>query len=197
MNAPLSVITTAQLFNDARTHSHWQPRAIEPHLLQQLYELTKWGPTSMNAQPAHFVFVQSAEGKARLRSALATGNVDKTMNAPLTVIVAYDPKFYERLPTLFPSAAGARDIFANHSSHATETAFRNSSLQGAYLILAARTLGLDAGPMSGFDNAAVDAEFFSDSGYRSNFLINIGYGERANLHPRGPRLTFAEAVQII
>ena len=197
MNAPLSVITTAQLFDNARTHSHWQPRAIEPHLLQQLYELTKWGPTSMNAQPARFVFVQSAEGKERLRPALMAGNVDKTMSAPLTVIVAHDPVFYERLPEMFPAAAGARDMFASQPVLAAETAFRNSAMQGAYLILAARALGLDVGPMSGFDNAAVDAEFFVDSGYRSNFLLNIGYGDKQNVFPRGPRLPFEEAVQII
>ena len=197
MSASLSVITTGQLFDEARTHSHWQARAIEPHLLQQLYELTKWGPTSMNAQPARFVFVQSAEAKERLRPTLMAGNVDKTMSAPLTVIVAHDPAFYERLPEMFPAAAGARDMFAGNPALATETAFRNGTLQGGYLILAARALGLDVGPMSGFDNAAVDAEFFADSGYRSNFLINIGYGDKQKVFPRGPRLSFEEAVQII
>lgn len=197
MTAQLSVITTGQLFDDARTHVVWQPRAVEPHLLQRLYELSKWAPTAMNAQPARFVFVQSTAGKERLRPALAGGNIDKTMSAPLTVIAAYDPKFYERLPELFPAHADARDTFAADTHLAEQTAFRNSAMQGAYLILAARALGLDVGPMSGFDNAAVDAEFFAENGYRTNFLINIGYGDSARMYPRGPRLAFAEAVQII
>jgi len=197
MNAQVPVVPIAQLFSAARTHTQWQPRALAPEQLQQLYELTKWGPTSMNTQPARFVFVQSAAGKERLRPALAAGNVDKTMSAPLTVIVAYDPKFYERVPELFPAAPQARAMFADNAQFAADTAVRNSSLQGAYLIIAARALGLDTGPMSGFDHAKLDAEFFAESGYRSNFLINIGYGDHDNLYPRGPRLAFTEAVQVI
>lgn len=189
--------TQAQLFTGARTFSHWQPRPVEPALLRQLYELAKWGPTSMNSSPARFVFIVSAEAKARLLPALAAGNVAKVQQAPATVIVASDPRFYEQLPKLFPANPGSRDLFAAKETLAQETAFRNSSLQGAYLILAARTLGLDCGPMSGFDSAAVDAEFFADSGYRTNFLVNIGYGDSGKLHPRGPRLDFDEAASIL
>lgn len=197
MNAQISTVAAAQLFTEARTHTHWQPRAISAAQMQALYDLAKWGPTSMNTSPARFVFVHSAEGKARLRPTLAPGNVDKTMSAPLTVIVAYDPAFYERLPELFPAAPTARDLFAGNAQLAADTAFRNGSLQGGYLILAARALGLDTGPMSGFDNAALDAEFFAESGYRSNFLLNIGYGNHEKLYPRGPRLSFEDAVQVV
>lgn len=187
----------AQLFTGARTHTHWQERAIEDSTLHQLYEVAKWGPTSMNCNPLRLVFVVSAEGKARLKPALAPGNVDKTMAAPATAIVAEDPRFYDQLPALFPSAAGARERYAAKPEWAEETAFRNSSLQGAYLIVAARALGLDCGPMSGFDRGRVDAEFFAESGYRSNFLINLGYGVDEKLHPRGPRLSFEKAVTIL
>jgi nitroreductase len=188
---------SAQLFSEARTFSHWLPRAVAPELLHRLYELAKWGPTSMNASPARFLFLASDEARARLLPALAPGNVAKVQAAPVTAIVASDPAFYEQLPTLFPANPGARDLFAGNAPLAGETAFRNSSLQGAYLILAARLLGLDCGPMSGFDAAAVDAEFFADNGYRTNFLINIGYGDRQQLHPRGPRLGFDEAARIL
>lgn len=187
----------AQLFTEARTFSHWQPRPVAAELLQRLYELAKWGPTSMNTSPARFLFLTSDAARERLLPALAPGNVAKVKAAPVTAIVASDPAFYEQLPTLFPPNPGARDLFAGNAPLAEETAFRNSSLQGAYLILAARLLGLDCGPMSGFDAAAVDAEFFADSGYRTNLLVNIGYGDRQQLHPRGPRLSFDEAAEIL
>lgn len=186
----------AQLFTEARTHTQWQPRPIEDAILRELYELAKWAPTSMNTNPLRLVFVKSAAAKARLRPALAAGNVEKTLSAPVTAIVAADPQFYERLPELFPAYPGAREGYAAKPEWARETAFRNSSLQGAYVILAARALGLDCGPMSGFDAAAVDAEFFAASGYRSNFLLNLGYAQPA-VHARGPRLPFEEAVQIL
>lgn len=187
----------AQLFTDAHTHTRWQDRAIDADTLHRLYEVAKWAPTSMNTNPARFVFVTSQAAKERLRPALAAGNVEKMMTAPLTVIVASDPQFYEQLPLLFPVNSKARDMYRNKPEWAAETAFRNSSLQGAYLILAARALGLDCGPMSGFDSAKVDAEFFAQNGYRSNFLLNIGYAGENSTHPRGPRLTFEQAVQIL
>lgn len=196
-NNAVSDVAIAQLFTDAHTHNGWQDRAIDNATLHQLYEVVKWAPTSMNISPARFVFVTSAEGKARLKPALAAGNVDKTMAAPLTVIVATDPKYYEQLPVLFPVFPNAREMYSGQPEWAAETGFRNSSMQGAYLILAARALGLDCGPMSGFDNAKVDAEFFSQNGYRSNFLINIGYGGIGSTYPRGPRLTFEQAVQVV
>lgn len=187
----------AQLFTQAHTHTRWQPRTIDTAILQRLYEIVKWAPTSMNTSPARFAFVTSQAAKERLRPALAAGNVEKMMTAPLTVIVARDPKFYEQLPVLFPANPKALEMYRDKPEWAAETAFRNSSMQGAYLILAARALGLDCGPMSGFDNAKVDAEFFADSGYRSNFLINIGYAGENSTYPRGPRLSFEQAVQIL
>ncbi|MFT3929743.1 MAG: malonic semialdehyde reductase [Spongiibacteraceae bacterium] len=187
----------AQLFTEARTHTKWQERTIDDALLHRLYEIVKWAPTSMNTNPARFVFVTSAEAKERLRPALSAGNVEKMMTAPLTVIVASDPKFYEHLPELYPANPKAAEMYRSKPEAAAETAFRNSSLQGAYLILAARALGLDCGPMSGFDNAKVDAEFFAQNGYRSNFLINIGYARENSTYPRGPRLSFEQAVQIL
>ena len=189
--------TLAQLFTEARTHNRWQPRAIDAETLHRLYEVVKWAPTSMNTNPVRFVFVTSKEAKERLRPALAAGNIEKTMAAPLTVIVASDPKFYEQLSVLFPAYPNACEMYRDKPEWAAETAFRNSSMQGAYLILAARALGLDCGPMSGFENARVDAEFFADNGYRSNFLINIGYAGENSTHPRGPRLSFEQAVQIL
>lgn len=187
----------AQLFTQARTHTKWQDRSIDANTLHCLYEVMKWAPTSMNTNPARFLFVTSQVAKERLRPALSAGNVEKMMTAPLTVIVASDPKFYEQLPILFPANPKASEMYRNKPEWATETEFRNSSLQGAYLILAARALGLDCGPMSGFDNANVDAEFFIQNGYRSNFLINIGYAAENSTHPRGPRLSFEQAVQIL
>ncbi len=198
------------LLRKARTHSAWLPKPVSDELLGELYELAKWGPTSANSSPARFVFLRSAAAKERLRPALAAGNIEKTMTAPVTVIVAYDLKFYEKLPKLFPHNPAMRDIFANNPQLIEETAKRNSSLQGAYLMLAARALGLDCGPMSGFDNAKVDEEFFAagkcepcgqdffPAGHvKSNFLCNIGYGDSSKLHPRSPRLDFNEACTLL
>jgi len=184
-----------QIFREARTHSAWQPRPVSPATLERLYDLCKMGPTSANSSPARFVFVTSPAAKARLRPCLAPGNVDKTMAAPVTVIVGFDTEFYERLPVLFPHA-DARSWFVGKPTLIHDTAFRNSSLQGAYLIVAARALGLDCGPMSGFDAAKVEAEFFPDGKVKANFLINLGYGDPKALYPRNPRLSFAEACRI-
>ena len=164
--------------------------------LRGIYELMKWGPTSANSSPARLVFLRSREAKQRLVPALAPGNVDQTLQAPVAAIVAQDIEFYERLPELFPHG-DARSWFVGNQPLIETTAFRNSSLQGAYLILAARALGLDAGPMSGFDNETVDREFFPDRRVKSNFLVNIGYGDPSKLPPRGPRLAFEEAVHIL
>lgn len=183
----------AQLFTAARTVNQWQDRAIDEKILHELYELAKWAPTSMNSAPARLVFATSAQAKERLRPALAGGNVERMMNAPATIIVASDPRFYEHLPELFPAYPNAREMYAENQPWAAETAFRNSSMQGAYLILAARALGLDCGPMSGFDSGKVDAAFFAENGYRSNFLLNIGYGVDDSVFPRGQRLSFEQA----
>lgn len=183
------------LFRNARTHSAWLDKSVDDELLIKLYELMKWGPTSANSSPARLVFVKSPAAKDRLLPAMIPSNVDKTLAAPVTVIVAQDHEFYEQLPRLFPHT-DARAWFAGNSALIDTTAFRNASLQGAYLIIAARALGLDAGPMSGFDNAKVDAEFFSGTKIRSNFLINLGYGDASKLHPRNPRLRFDEAARI-
>ncbi len=180
------------LFRTARTHNRFAPKPIADGTLEELYELLKFGPTSANSSPARFVFLRSGEAKARLAPALLSGNRQKTMSAPVVVIVAYDPRFYDSLPKLFPHA-DARSWFTGNETVAAETAFRNGTLQGAYLIMAARSLGLDCGAISGFDNAGVDAEFFAESGYRSNFIVNLGYGEPDALFPRLPRLALHEA----
>lgn len=185
------------LFHSARTHNAWQPKPVSETQLKKLYELTRMAPTSMNSSPARFVFITSHEGREKLKPALAAGNIEQTMSAPVTVIVAYDSRFYEHLPKLFPHAQGAAEKFAGNPALAESTAFRNGSLQGAYLILAARALGLDCGPMSGFNNAKVDEIFFPDGRWKSNFLVNLGYGEPAKLYPRGPRLDFEEACVVI
>src|ERR1700736_1286405 len=195
MNTPISITSIQQLFTAARTHHAWQDRDIADGLLQEIYDLTKWGPTSANASPLRIVFVKSSSAKEKLMPALAEGNVEQVRTAPVTAVVAYDQKFYDQLPALFP-AFDARSLFASNPSLSEQTAFRNSSLQGAYFILAARALGLDAGPMSGFDNAKVDQTFFEKSSWKSNFLCNIGYGDAAKLRPRGPRLSFDQACVI-
>lgn len=184
-----------QLFHSARTQNKWQDRPVPDSTLQELYDLLKWGPTSANGMPARFVFVRTAEGKEKLRPALSAGNMDKTMTAPVIAIVAHDVKFYDRLPYLFPHA-NARSWFAGNERLAETTAFRNGTLQGAYLIIAARSLGLDVGPMSGFDNAKVDAAFFAGTDWRSNFLVNLGYGDPSGLFDRSPRLSFDEACRL-
>ena len=185
-----------QLFLDARTHNKWQPKDVPDALLHQLVDVLKMGPTSANCSPGRFVFLKSREAKERLNPHLSEGNREKTMQAPVCTIVAYDLEFYEHLPRLFPHT-DARSWFAGQPDKIKETAFRNGTLQGAYLILAARALGLDCGPMSGFDNAAVDNAFFSGTSIKSNFLCNIGYGDWAGVMPRSPRFTFAEMAKII
>lgn len=184
-----------QLFREARTHNKWQDRPIPDAKLRELYDLLKFAPTSANASPGRFVFVRTPEGKAKLKPALSAGNLEKTMNAPVTVIVAHDLHFYDHLPKLFPHAPDAKNWFTGSLSFAEQTAFRNGSLQGAYLILAARALGLDAGPMSGFDAAKVDEAFFQGTNWKTNFLINLGYGDPEGLFPRNPRLDFEEAAR--
>jgi 3-hydroxypropanoate dehydrogenase len=184
-----------QLFREARTHNRWQDRPVPDAKLQEVYDLLKFAPTSANASPARFVFVRTQEGKAKLKQALSPGNVEKTMTAPVTAIVAYDTAFYDKLPFLFPHA-DARSWFAGNPAFAEQTAFRNGSLQGAYLILAARAVGLDAGPMGGFDAAKVDELFFAGTTWKSNFLVNLGYGDPAGLFPRSPRLSFDEAARL-
>lgn len=183
------------LFRDARTHFAWQDRPVEEVVLRTAWDLARMGPTSANSLPARIVFVVSAEAKAKLKPALIPTNVDKTMAAPVTAIVAYDLAFYEKLPQLFPHT-DARSWFVGRQELIEKTAFRNGSLQGAYFILAARAVGLDCGPMSGFDNAAVDAAFFAGTAIRSNFLCNLGYGDGSKLFARGPRLSFDEACRI-
>ena len=195
MARPLDDTALGQLFRDARTHNGWQPQGVSEDTLRQLYDLLKMGPTSANCLPARFVFVQSPEAKARLKPCLAPNNAEKTMAAPVTVIVGYDMEFYEKLPQLFPHT-DARSWFAGNPELIQSTAFRNASLQGAYLIMAARALGLDCGPMSGFDNAKVDAAFFPGGKVKSNFLVNLGYGDPSKVRPRGPRLAFEEACRI-
>jgi 3-hydroxypropanoate dehydrogenase len=180
------------LFLNARTHNKWAETPVSDETLRELYALLEMGPTSANCSPARFVFIRTAEGKEKLRPALSSGNLEKTMTAPVVAIVAYDPKFYDELPRLFPHA-DAKSWFVSSTALAEETAFRNSTLQGGYLIMAARAVGLDCGPMSGFDKAKVDAVFFAESGWKSNFLINLGHGDPTGLFPRLPRLSFDEA----
>lgn len=180
------------IFRSARTHNGWLPKPVTDEQLRAIYDLMKWGPTSANCQPARIVFVRTKEGKEKLRPALSAGNTEKTMSAPVTAIVAYDPEFYEHLPRMFPHDQTAITWFKGKAS-AEPTAFRNGTLQGAYLIVAARALGLDCGAMSGFDNAKVDQAFFPDGKVKSNFLCNIGYGDPAKLFNRSPRFTFEES----
>lgn len=189
-------ITTQQLFDDARTHNAWLDKPVADETLKRLYDLMKWGPTSANCSPARVVFVKSAEAKARLLPCLSEGNRAKTAAAPVTAIIGMDLAFYDKLPQLFPHNLEARTWFEGKPDVIQSTAFRNSSLQGGYFILAARALGLDCGPMSGFDSAAVDAAFWAGTAVRTNFLCNLGYGDAAQLFPRGPRLAFDEACRI-
>jgi 3-hydroxypropanoate dehydrogenase len=194
MSAPLAPAALDQLFNTARTYNAFGGE-IGDETLHRLYELLKWGPTTANSTPARFVFVKSPAAKARLAPALSEGNLKKTLAAPVTVIVGYDLDFHEKLPYLFPHA-DAKAWFEGPRESRLEAALRNSSLQGAYLILAARALGLDTGPMSGFDNAKVDEAFFKGTAIKSNFLVNLGSGDPASLFPRSPRLPFDEAARI-
>jgi 3-hydroxypropanoate dehydrogenase len=211
MRDRLTDATLDQLFREARTHSSWLDKPVPDDLLRELYELAKWGPTSANGSPARFIFLRSPKAKERLRPCLAPGNVEKTVLAPVTVIVAYDLLFYQKMGRLFPQNPGMGSLFEGNPQLVEVTAKRNSSLQGAYLILAARALGLDCGPMSGFDNARLDEvffsagkdcegcdeEFFPTGHFKSNFLCNLGYGDGARLHPRLPRLEFQEACTLL
>ncbi len=184
-----------QLFRTARTHNAFQDRPVEDSQLRALYDLLKWAPTSANTSPARFVFVKSAEAKQKLAPALSEGNLAKTLAAPVTAIIGFDLDFHEKLPYLFPHT-DAKAWFDGPREGRHEAAFRNGSLQGAYLILAARALGLDAGPMSGFDPAKVDEAFFAGTTIKSNFLVNLGYGDPSGIFPRLPRLSFDEAARI-
>ncbi|HKV54900.1 MAG TPA: malonic semialdehyde reductase [Candidatus Binataceae bacterium] len=185
-----------QIFREARTHIAWLDVPVSDELLREAVELAKMGPTSANCMAMRIVFVRSKAAKERLRPALVPGNVEKTMAAPATAIVGYDLEFHDALPRLFPRS-DMRKVFVDKPDLIKETAFRNSSLQGAYFLLALRSLGLDIGPMSGFDNAKVDAEFFSGTSVKSNFLVNIGHGDPTKLFPRGPRLSFEEIARIL
>jgi 3-hydroxypropanoate dehydrogenase len=184
------------LFRQARSHNAWQDKSVSDDLLKQLYDLMKMGPTSANSCPGRFVFITSDEAKEKLKACLDEGNVEKSMTAPVVAIIGMDLEFYEQLPTLFPHT-DARAWFVGKADKIQETAFRNSSLQGAYLMLAARSLGLDCGPMSGFDSAKLDTAFFPNGKVKSNFICAIGYGDEAGLYPRGPRLDFNEAAEIV
>jgi len=193
---PAGEISLETLFLDARTRNAWLPRAIDDDTIRELYELLRWPPTAANSNPARFVFVRTEEGKERLKPHLSAGNVDKTMAAPCCVIICRDTQFFELLPELFP-ARDMRTPFAANAALAEETGRRNATLQGGYLIMAARALGLDAGPMSGFNAGTLDADFFPDGRWKSEFLCNIGYGSHENLFPRNPRLAFEQACQLL
>jgi len=195
MSNVLNDVALDQLFRTARTQNAFLDKPVEDDQLKALYDLLKWGPTAANGSPARFVFVKSAEAKAKLAPALSEGNHDKTLAAPVTVIIGFDEDFHEKLPYLFPHT-DAKAWFDGPREGRHESAFRNGSLQGAYLILAARALGLDAGPMSGFDPAKVDEAFFKGTTIKSNFLVNLGYGDSSGLFPRLPRLSFDEAARI-
>ena len=183
-------------FRTARTHNGWQEKPVPDSLLHELFDLAKMPPTSANCSPMRVVFVTSAEGKERLKPALSAGNLEKTMAAPVTAIIANDTQFYEELPKLFPHA-DAKSWFTSNQALTDITAMRNGTLQGGYLMLAARAVGLDCGPMSGFDNAKVDAEFFPDGRFKSNFLCNLGYGDPSKLFPRSPRFAFEDVCKIV
>jgi len=193
MARPIGEEAIGQLFVAPRTHNRWTDRPLDPALLERAYTLAALGPTSMNCQPARFVFLSAPEAKARLLPALAPMNVEKTRAAPFTAIIATDTRFYDQLPRTFPHLPAAREVYASNPELAQVTAFRNGSLTGAYFILALRALGLDCGPMSGFSEEKVNAEFFPDGQWRANFLVNIGYGDGRELFPRQPRLPASEA----
>ncbi|WP_375742558.1 malonic semialdehyde reductase [Corallococcus interemptor] len=195
-NTALDTDALEQLFTEARTHSGWQDRPVTDETLRRIYELARMAPTAVNSQPVRLVFVRSHEAKQKLKPSLSPGNVDKTMQAPVTVIVAYDTAFHEQMPRLFPSR-DMKSVFAAQAPEAREqAAFLNGTLQGAYVILAARALGLDCGPMGGFDKAKVDEAFLQGTGWKSNFLLNLGYGDPAKLFPRNPRLSFEDACRL-
>jgi len=186
-----------QLFDAARTHNNWQSRPVPDELLTRIYNSMRMGPTSGNCSPARIVFVKSKEAKERLKPALSAGNLNKTMAAPVTAIIGYDLHFYEKMGFLFPHEPTARSWFDKDEKTAFDAAFRNGTLQGAYLMLAARAYGLDCGPMSGFDNTMVDKTFFAGTQVKSNFICNLGYGDATKMFPRSPRLSFDEACSIL
>jgi 3-hydroxypropanoate dehydrogenase len=190
-------ITLKLLLTEARTHYGWQDRDVADETLRALYDIAKMGPTSMNNQPMRVLFVRSAEAKDRLEPALNEGNRPKMRQAPVTAIIAYDLNFWEELPRNFPPNPGAADIFRNNAGAAQVNAFRNGTLQGAYLMLAARAVGLDVGPMSGFDNAKVDEEFFHGTSIKSNFLVNLGYADTSRIFRRLPRMAFDDVCETI
>jgi 3-hydroxypropanoate dehydrogenase len=196
MSSAIDQPALEQLFLSARTHNVWLDKPVVDELLVKIVDLMKLGPTSANCEPGRIVFVKSPEAKARLEPFLSAGNRDKTMAAPVTAIIGYDLEFYEKLPHLFPHT-DAKSWFTGKPEHVVETAFRNGSLQGAYLILAARALGLDCGPMSGFDKDGVTAEFFAGTPIKANFLCNLGYGNASALKPRLPRLAFEDVARIV
>lgn len=193
---PIPGAALDQLFRHARTRSEWLPKPVPVEMLREIYDLARLGPTSANSQPARFVFITSEEAKKRLLPAMSEGNREKTRLAPVTVLVAWDTTFYDHLPRTFPHR-DMRSIFAGNPTRAEENAFRNSTLGGAYFMLAARALGLDCGPMSGFDAAKVNAEFFPNGKWKINFICNLGYGDSSKDYPRNPRLEFEEAAQVL
>ena len=190
------IITTEQFFDHARTHNGFTSEAVPEALLRRVYELMKWGPTSANCSPARIIFVTTPAAKDKLLAGMAPGNVEKTRSAPVTAIIGMDMAFFEKLPQLFPHA-DAKSWFVGDPQKIEATAFRNSSLQGAYFIVAARALGLDCGPMSGFDAAVVDAAFWAGTQVKTNFICNLGRGDASQLMARSPRLTFEEACQVV
>ncbi len=195
MHHPLDDTTLDQLFREARSHNGWLEQDVTDEQLQQLYALMKWGPTAANAQPARIVFIKGAEAKERLKPCLAEGNVEKAMSAPVVAIIGMDLEFYEKLPKLFPHT-DARAWYVGKPEAIHDAAFRNSSLQGAYLMMAARALGLDCGPMSGFDADCINRTFFPDGKVKVNFICAIGHGDPSKLFERLPRLEFEEACRI-
>jgi 3-hydroxypropanoate dehydrogenase len=197
MSTSLSQDAIAQLFLEARTHNDWQDKDVSDDLLEKVWDMARWAPTSMNCCPARITFIKSAEAKEKLVACLSEGNVKKTLAAPVTAIIAMDMRFFTNLPRLFPSFPGAAEMFESTPDLSDETAFRNSTLQGAYFLLACRAVGLDCGPMSGFDKNKVDDAFFKDSTFKSNFLMNIGYGDKAGLYDRGPRPAFDEVCKVL
>ena len=196
MSNPLPEAALNQLFFDARTHNTWRDQEVSDEQLHRLLDILKMAPTSANCSPARFYFVKSQAAKARLKPYLSGNNAEKTMEAPVCAIIGYDMEFYEHLPRLFPHT-DAKSWFAGNDAKIAETAVRNGTLQGAYLIMAARALGLDCGPMSGFDQAGVDREFFAGTSIRSNFLCNIGYGDHKDVFPRSPRFDFEDVAKIL
>jgi 3-hydroxypropanoate dehydrogenase len=196
MSSAINTDALRQLFTEARTQNGFLPEPVSDDKIREIYDLFKWGPTSANASPARVLFLTSSEAKERLIPHMSANNQDKTRQAPVVAVIAYDLEFHEKLPALFPHM-DARAWFASNEALRQETAFRNGSLQGAYLILAARALGLDCGPMSGFNAEGVNAEFFPDGKWKVNFVCNIGHGDPTKVFPRNPRLTFDEACKIL